>query len=439
MYVLLGGLYLGLRLLAFLPTSARVFPDTGTYMHTAAQPLLSSGFWLGWRTFTVPVFYRLLPDSNAARAAGQLAVSIICWTLLAVVAARAVQRLRLVVFALVLVFSLTVWITQWDSVILSESLGLSLAAAAVAAWILLLRNPGLWTASAAAVVSGLWALVRPENGVLALLMVPLVLVWAVVARRTRVGLILSLVLIAASGVSVLDTYRPGAQEADLLPMLDVIGTRVLPNRGQLAFFRSAGMPTPSVLLSFSGQDIPRQLVDSDPRLAPFRHWLLTDSRQTLAEYLLLHPGYVIRSLYQDDSDLLDPRLTAGYRATGTSAVVPEAVTNVLYPPWPTYVAVWFVLLIPAAVVLARRRAGGIWVLPAAILLLQIAAMVETWAGGPDEMPRHAVTVGMLTKLSLLLVTLFSFDALRRSGRLGISPRSDPFGVQSRPQPGRDAF
>ena len=64
----------GLRLAAYLPSSIGVWPDTGTYLDVTREPLLSEEFLAGWRPWTVPLFYKVMPDSDTGRAAGQLVV-----------------------------------------------------------------------------------------------------------------------------------------------------------------------------------------------------------------------------------------------------------------------------------------------------------------------------------------------------------------------------
>jgi len=106
-------------------------------------------------------------------------VSIACWLALAAAVAWNVRRsgMRPVAFSLVLLFSLSVWITQWDSLILSESLAVSLAAAALAAWLALVRAPSPWT------ITGVFT-------------VPFVLVWTALPGRRRGRVALAVGLLA---------------------------------------------------------------------------------------------------------------------------------------------------------------------------------------------------------------------------------------------------
>src|SRR5205085_5163419 len=119
--------YLGVRLAAFLPTSPRDFPDSGTYVRGAHLSLLSKAFLAGGRPPTLPFLYKVLPDDDGWRTAAQLAVSIASWLALAATVAWSTTRrwVGLTGFCLVLAFSCTVWVTQWDSVVLSESLSIS--------------------------------------------------------------------------------------------------------------------------------------------------------------------------------------------------------------------------------------------------------------------------------------------------------------------------
>src|SRR5207244_8874095 len=119
---LLAVLYIGLRLAAFVGVASERFPDSKSYLDVAREPLFSKAFFAGARPWTVPLLYKVLPDSDASRTAGQLVISVLCWLALATVTARCVRdgRLQFVAFAVVLVLSLSSSITRWDSLILTD-------------------------------------------------------------------------------------------------------------------------------------------------------------------------------------------------------------------------------------------------------------------------------------------------------------------------------
>jgi hypothetical protein len=157
---------------------------------------------------------------------------------------------------------------------------------------------------------------------------------------------------------------------------------------------------------------------------PFARWVEAHGRQTLAEYLLLHPLYVARGLRQDAAQLLDPRSLAYYQAPGTSPVLPSAVGNVLYPPSKHEVELWVIVIVTAVGLLGwrRRLASGIWIVVVA-LVLQLPLAMAAWAADDPEMPRHALLAEMLTRLSLLILSLFVLEVLLTRGAAAIRARS----------------
>ncbi|MGH2991962.1 MAG: hypothetical protein ACRDL1_00290 [Solirubrobacterales bacterium] len=443
LFVLAGLVYVGLRLAAFVPSSTRMFPDSGTYLHVAAQPLLSSEFLAGWRGWTVPLLYKLLPDSDAARTVTQLAISIACWLALAAVVARCVRwpALRPAAFCLVLLFSLSVWVTQWDRLILSESVAVSLAAAVLAAWLAVARTPapGGWAIAAVLASTLLWTFTRDSNAYVALLAVPFAIGWAALRIPRRPRIVLASGLIAIFIAHALALNSPTAQPRWENPLLNVIGTRVLTSETELEYFRAHGMPVPDRLQVLAGEELGgaevRPLIEEDPRLGAFREWVRAEGRSTRAAFLLTHPDRALAPVVRNREALftVDPsRSEAGgygpissYRATGTEPLLPGPIAAAVYPPSIAAVLAWLAAVIAAAAWLAWRGAArAVWLVPAIALLLQVPHAALVWHGGPLEVPRHALQVGAMTRLSLLLLSIFLIDAALSLRRRGVAPSPD---------------
>jgi hypothetical protein len=439
-FVLAAVVFVGLRLAAFLPSSTRAFPDSGTYLHVAAQPLLSWDFVAGWRAFTPPLLYKLLPDSDAARSAGQLAISIVCWLALAAVVAWCVRRrgLRPVAFSLVLLFSLSVWITQWDRLILSESLAVSLTAAVLAAWLALVRAPSGWTIAAVLGTTLPWAFARDTDAYLALLAVPFVLGWAWRPGRRRGRILLAVGLVAIFATNALSTTRPnGGSLRWEIPLFDVITTRVLTSKSELRYFREHGMPVspPVRALATKTPDGNAVLHSSerskDPRLRSLRRWVHAHGRETLATFLITHPYRALAPVVRARETLLAtdpprphaPTVTplAEYRAAGTNPLLPARLDAVVYPHAVETVLVWLVLVIGAGACSVRRGAvTRMWLVPAVALLLQFPHAALVWNADSGDIARHGLIVGVMTRLSLLVLSIFLIDAalnVRRGGQL----------------------
>jgi hypothetical protein len=350
--------------------------------------------------------------------------SILCWLALAGVVAWCVRGrgMRLAVFGLVLLFSLSVWVTQWDTVILSESLTVSLTAAVVAAWLAFARAPNAWTVAAVLATTLPWALVRDTNVVVLLFVLAVVALWVLLAARHLQPIVLMVGLAAILGLGVWSSGHTYLRTE--LAMYDVVGVRVLTDPGRLDWYRDRGMPVTPLLLSQAGEYIGADgnpVVESDSRLEPFRQWFRDRMRRTLTTYLLAHPAYALEPIFHDHSVLLatepSERLEHGgplisYRPEGAEPVLPEFVGDVVYPPSVEALLVWLVVVGTAGGWLAWRGAARpVWAVPAVILLLQVPHAAVVWHGDPADMARHAFLVGVMTRLSLLLLTIFVVDAL----------------------------
>jgi hypothetical protein len=432
--------YVALRLAAFLPSSTMSFPDTGTYMHVVDSGLFTGDFLAGWRGWTLPLLYKLLPDSDTARSWAQLAISIGCWLALAAVAAHCVRAgaLRLAAFCLLLLFSLSGAVTQWDTLMISESLTLSLTAALFAAWLVVARSdePRFWAIAAVLATTLLWTFVRETNAYVVLLVVPLVLAWIALGGVRRPRVVLAAGLIATFALYSLSVARPTAQPRWEAPLLDIIGTRVLTGESELDYFRARGMPVSPQLEALAGEELGTPAlapVMESPRFAPFREWARSDGRRTLTVYLVTHPDISLAPVVRAREGLFSASPSTGesegygtistYRSPGTKPLLPEPLASVVYPPSVAALVAWLVLVAAAGALLALRGAATrVWAIPGCALLLQVPHAAIVWWGGL-EIPRHALQVGVMTRLSLLLLTIFIVDAALEEWKRARSARS----------------
>ena len=417
-YVLLAAAYVAVRANWFAPLPALAYRDSESYLEVARQPLLSLDFWAGARAWTVPLVYKLLPDSGQALTIGQLVVSLVCWAALAAVVARCLRPAawRVVAFAAVLAFSASFAIIRWDRLILSESVSISLTALVVAAWLELLRAPRRGAVVGVLATSLLWVFSRDTNGFLALLTALPVLVWVV--RPGRLGRRWPALLAAGLGaIFVANVAASGSEEAQLRrndrPMLHVVGRRVLIHPEQEQFFRAHGMPAPTPRvrryrkqLAAIGDTIP-----SDPATDRFLRWVRERGRVTLARYLVAHPGAALRPVIRFRKRLLRG-VTIGYLPPGARPLLPEPVASALYPDRVASVLRWLVIASAAAV--AAAFAGGArrtWLVPVGVILLQLPHALLVYHGDTLEVARHAMVMAIMLRLGILMLALLAVGAV----------------------------
>jgi hypothetical protein len=413
---LLAALYIALRLVSFVGAAVMRYPDSQSYLDVAKEQLHSAAFFAGARPWTVPLLYKLLPDSDAYRAAGQLVVSVLCWLALAIATARCVkhERLRFVGFAVVLLFSLSSSITRWDSLMLTESLSLSLTAAVIAAWLTLVRLPRPRALSVASVlvVTLLWTFARDTNAVLVVLAALLVLVWVTCPGPKAGRIVLLIGLAGIAGASLASTTTAAARLRRIQrPILGAVGVRVLADHEMTRYFRHHGMPapTPRIRLNANRLKAIGGGLPTDPQTEVFLDWARAHARTTLGQYLVTHPRAATLPLFTESAILVDE--SPGYRPAGARPVLPAVVRSVVYPgPGQAAFAVAGVVLLAGIAVARGSGARREWAVPVLILLALIPYASVIWYGDAFDVARHALLLKMMLRLCPLLLAMLLIDA-----------------------------
>jgi hypothetical protein len=376
----------------------------------------------------VPLLWKILPGHDIWRARGHFALSLVCWPVLAWAVARCLHpgRMRYIGFGAVLVFSMSFAIIRWDTVMLSESVSLSLTALVVAGWLELVRAPRPAMVAAVLVATLFWVFARDSNGVITLCLVPFALAWSwrpgALGRLWALGLAGGLLAIFLA--SFLATTTDDAQlRRNQRPILHVIGRRVLVTPDEERFFRQHGMPAPTPRARAQRKSLAglaERTLPSDPATDRFLEWSRKHGRGVLAQYLLRHPFGTFKQAVRNRQRLL-AGVTVGYTARNARRLLPEPIENLAYPRGAQDVLFWLVVVCVGAVSVWRRiGASRVWLVPAIALLLQVPHAIVVYQADTLEIPRHAVLVAVMTRLSLLLLALFAIDAVinRKPGSRG---------------------
>jgi hypothetical protein len=432
--------YVVARLVAVVGIAATHAQDTVSYLEVARLGPFSEGMLAGPRAPTAPLFYKLL-GSDVPRVVGQVTLSTVAWIALACALASSIERprVRLVAFAAVLLFSLAPQVTHWDSILLAESLSLSLTAAALAAWIWHVNRPSWRRLALAAAVTLLWVMARDASAYLAacagvgmLIAVPFVarrrLMLAGAAAMLAIAV---LSLVSANGGATVDqraaalsgkpngafgrtveAYRLPAQQYFLFsegrwefPLLNVIGQRVLTDPGRLSYFRDHGMPVTPALTRMAGEYAPGRggAFYRSPQLAGFRHWLVDKGTSTYMAYLLTHPAQTLKPFTTDlrttlfANESLPEDETAGAARERVRDVLPEPLQRMLLQSSALGLGLWLVL-------------GGVAV------FLALTRRPQRWNGDSQELQRHSLLIGVMGRLGILMLLFVALDSPRRERR-----------------------
>ena len=139
LYCALTSIYIYIKFLQIY-VNPIVFPDTGSYVSIAKYSLFD--LYTAGRPFTYPLFLRLFSTTNYDVVAFQVLFSVISWIFLAFVVSKLYKNyaIKFTIYITILLLSLSVTITQWDTMILSESISFSLFAIFLGLNILLITS-----------------------------------------------------------------------------------------------------------------------------------------------------------------------------------------------------------------------------------------------------------------------------------------------------------
>ena len=283
------------------------FPDSHTYI-----PVSFLGHAV--RLWTIPVVY-FFGGTSGGRVALQIAIGAACWIVLAVQVGRVLQVriIRLVAQAVILLISLCAPVLQWNRIILSESLSISLTVLLLATSLALARRMDVRALSVFLVVVVLWTFTRQVQAfvVFALAIPFIVLAWKRSDLR-RVALIgvLGIAVVGVWGtVTALQTstVSPGrlaATNPSEVQLAGIVQFRAVDDHGEITYLHDHGLPYTSTLKSpppFTTVGQPVNVTQfADPfaeyRLADdpaFKRWADQKGQSVYLKYLITHPWQAV--------------------------------------------------------------------------------------------------------------------------------------------------
>jgi hypothetical protein len=395
--------------------------DTRAYRQVAARPLGDPRFWSGERPFTVPLLLKL-GDERVTEIQGMAYA--VGWLLLAAVVLTLFRRrwLGALTACFLLFLSLCTDIFYWNQSLSSESVSNSLFLILLALAILYFRaqRRGVRIALGVAIapVVLLWAFARDANAYwLVAAGLPTLALTLLVpsARRFRrdaaLGLCAAVALAALVGTNA---QRAGRWK---IPLVNILGKRVLPDWRQRAWWTARGMPLNDKVRCFEG----RYSHDCRDDYSGFGDWLRQDQRGLYARYLLSRPVETLTAPARDCRTLLCAYLR-GFKRESTLTFY----FKIDPPEWQKWANRAFFyrcryLVIPAglalglfALVLALRRWDRRLLLPLVLTASVFPYALFLWHADAMEPQRHAVLLLIIVRLGLWLLAALAADVLLRA-------------------------
>jgi hypothetical protein len=361
----------------------------------------------------------------------QFTIAVCAWILLAGVAQRAARTMigKVATVAAVLLVGSCLDVVQWDRLIGTESLSISIGVLLVAAayWVHERATPA--RVAVVAVLALLWGMLRDANAVV-LGAVGLGLVIFVLVRRTRVRarvLAVAAVCLATFGLSLV-SGAIGARWEE--PIQNVVTLRVLPSPERRAYFLSHGLPLrPAQVRSLSGRCANRTGAFFCRKVTEpaFYDWINHDARGVYFHSWWAFPATTLWEPLSHVRETIGtevPLATAAF--TGLHDPFAKDLERVVFPRSPAVLLGWTVLVLLALVITGVRRG---WpraaTLPAVLIVLTYPHLWAVWTGDAFDVARHALGASVELRLGLWLAIAAVLDTWLARPDPGPAPAPEP--------------
>ena len=385
------------------------FPDSHSYLSLARIGPLHPSFFFGERPIGYPLLAWVLGRSSTLVVVAQSLLYVGAFVVLGWVLDREISS-RLVAFvAIVCIVAIAIEPRNslWNTQILSESLSNTTAILMIAAWLRAVGRPDPTAIRWACIATIAWISVRDPNVIPAMLtVVPAAVAIGFVVRHRERPLARAL-LSGALSITLVCTYvytSEASSHRGIYPVLDNVGTRILPDPSLTKWFVSAGMPMSDALRERTGHvawdDNNAFLVA--PQLAGIRSWAKGSGGGILLVSLVARAPDWWRRLHAALPHLLSYG-DADYDTFGVTHRLPTRMPAPLGEPRTNGALAAGLLLAAAGIAFAAtdRRRRLVAVATGVMLVSALADLYVSFAGDSIEVERHLV--GPLLRLSVAMV------------------------------------
>jgi len=394
--------------------SVKSTADTASYMRISRQPLFDPKFLAGSRPLIFPLVLKLFGNNEEAVAWAQGMLSILSWGLLAVAMASSLHLtfLRLIAFGLILLLSLYRYVIAWDSVLLTESVSLSLLALSIAGWLWLAQRWRWYKVMLLSLVTLLWTFSRDTNAWV-VLMVALFLSLLVVLRQINKKYIA--LSIAFIGMFLLSNLSADRGDRWVFPFQNILGRRILAEAQAVNFFANCGMPVSPSLMQLAGgyANSSDRAFYENPALESYRVWLHQNGKLCYVKWLLSNPLESIKKPIVEFDSLVSMQNIQPFLFSKNFSPVLPARLEAIFLPRQMLLFVFIVLFGLALIALFNKawvQNKSWWVIIGMILLIFPHYFI-TWHGDVMGIYRHVLAVSIQFYLGIWLFLLLVVDSV----------------------------
>ena len=436
-FVILTALFILYKWAVYNLDAIGTYFDTTSYAMVADVPLLDKRFWLRERPFTIPLFYKLLGVRGELYLLPskvfewithfQLIISIVSWIVLGLAVAKAMRGkwVKTAAYTTVLLFAGAIDLSQWDRLLLSESLSLSLFALFLALFILGFQYwERLWRAKSPKremmlilflLVTTLYAFTRDVNAYFVFFATIIIAVYSWFRLRGLKTLRIALsIVVLLFMIFLAQLVSSDVGHRWFGPFRNVFFARILPTDQAMEYFLDAGLPLEAQeRTQLKGYDrVQFMEVFSSPSYQAVNEWLMENGRSVYLAYLLNDPIASLTAPVQDIVHLVSPDSTEYRKPIKDTPGWLISLSRILFPR--SLLIALLLPLISGALILftaGRQTLQAWWIVPYLLLLTVYPLMFIVFHGDAIELERHALQISMQVRLAGWMLLLALVDVI----------------------------
>lgn len=407
--------------------------DTPGYINSSRVNLFSSQMFSGERLFTTNLLYKLANDPIRCPltvignpsvgielprviqpcfdkiAFLQNILAVFAWSFLALIVSRWLLHpfYKILAVLLVLTFGFTPQIAEWDSVLSSESISLSMFAIVTGLMMEISQRIAKDQSQRSSTTTKLlvsfwlfiftlWVFLRDVHIYASLITVVLLLPFLLV-NKIRITNSVPAVVCILSGIFILGMYSTQKSSRWELPLFHVMDGRVFTDQGMVNYFATR-------------YDMPR-----DPSSPEYTEWFNTRGFRSYGIFLATHPRYVLSSLIER-SDYLSEDFVQPYFTTAEirSRKTLLDAGRIVHPETNAIFLVDFILVASMAINSLKHSTRRAWAwtwFAAWIFFFGSVSVLLSFFGDNIGIHRHIFPYVEIFRLLLWIGLLASMDSL----------------------------
>jgi hypothetical protein len=378
------------------------------------ESLFGTRFLASSRPFIFPFVLKLFQNNAEAVAWTQGIFSILSWGILAVAVAYSLHIvfLRLIAFGLMLLLSLYRYVIAWDSVLLTESVSLSLMALLIANWLWLTRGWRWYKVILLSLIAFLWTFSRDTNAWVVLMVALFLFLLLGLRLIDKKYFILFAIFIA---MFFLSNLSADLGDRWVFPFQNILGRRILPDPQAVDYFSNCGMPVTPELMELKGgfANSRDRAFYEDPTLEGYRIWLHREGKLCYVKWLLSDPLESIKGPLAEFNTLISlQEIQPSLFSRTFSPILPSRLEAILYPRPQLLILFAIVCVITLIALLSKAwMQNKVWWVVIALNILVFSHYFIVWHGDVMGIYRHVLTVSIQFYLGLWMLILFITDSL----------------------------